>query len=137
MLWKNSFTFPGLYLDDPWPTFNWENPNVACSLLLFSSAYASPWLWKFWMCCVSFQSPQPVSPMPHKEEKQVVPPLTPVYFPCLFRKRITLPYYAKASHQDLMFCHFSTMNPWSFLVIALKDSILFYWWCTLLTYAQT
>lgn len=57
MLWKNSFTFPGLCLDDPWPTFNWENPNVACSLLLFSSPDTSLSS-ESCECCVSCQSHQ-------------------------------------------------------------------------------
>lgn len=94
----------------------------ACSLLLFSSADASPWLWKFWVCCVSFQSQQCHI---RRKNNPLMSPLTPVYFPCLFRKRIALPFDAKASHQDIMFCYFSATNPWSFPVIAFKDSIPF------------
>lgn len=71
------------------------------------------------------------------KKKPPCPPLTPVYFPCIFRKRMTLLFYAKASHQDLMFyymtSYFTTTNPWSYPVTAFKDSIPFWWWNTLLT----
>ena len=137
MLWKNSFTFPGLCLDDPWPTFNWQNPSVALVFASVQFCWCQPLALKVLNVLLPFGLPSQSHQWHTRRKTKPSRPLTPVYFPCLFRKMITLPFYAKVSHQNLMFCYFSTRNPWSFPLIALKDSIPFCWWSTFLTSAQT